>query len=125
MTKTPHTQLNDEKPIGKVPKKTSPKSPVKTAISGEFFINSKLRKWYPTLLYCILLMFLYIGYNFNFRRLQRLEIRQRIELDNERSRAMVYSSMRMNAARHSKISEEINRRNINIKESSVPPKAIK
>lgn len=116
---------NDEKPIGKVPKKSSPKSTVQTAISGEFFVNSKLSKWYPTLLYCILLTFIYIGHNFNFRRLQRLEIRQRIELDNERSRAMVYSSMKMNASRHSRIYEEISRRNINLKESSVPPKSLK
>ena len=48
-----------------------------------------------------------------------------MELNNERSRAMVFSSMRMNASRHSRIVEEIERRGLNLEESTVPPKTVK
>ena len=125
MTAKYNTPYKDEKPIGKVPKKTSPKSTVQNAISGEFIGNSKLKKHYRKIIYCIFLMFVFIGYNFHFRHLQRLEILQRIELDNERSRSMVYSSMRLNASRPSRIYEEVARRNINLTVPSVPPKTIK
>lgn len=87
--------------------------------------DSGLRRWYPLALYCILLVFLYIGHVFNFQRLQRLEIQQRMELNNERSRSMVFSSMRMNASRHSRIVEEIERRGLKLEESTVPPKTVR
>jgi hypothetical protein len=87
--------------------------------------DSRLRRWYPLALYCILLVFLYIGHVFNFQRLQRLEIQQRMELNNERSRSMVFSSMRMNASRHSRIVEEIERRGLKLEESTVPPKTVR
>lgn len=115
----------DEKPIGKVPKKIQPKTTVQNAISGEFFANSKLKKYYPKIIYCVILMFVFIGYNFHFRYLQRREIQTRIERDNERSRSMVYSSMRLNASRPSRIYEEVARRNLNLTVPSVPPKTIK
>ena len=87
--------------------------------------DSRFRRWYPLACYCILLVFLYIAHTFNFQRLQRSEIQQRMELNNERSRAMVFSSMRMNASRHSRILEEIQRRGLNLEESTVPPKTVK
>ena len=109
------TRTGDEKPIGAVgQRERRPKSRAARAaqdvITGDFMGDSRLRRWYPLALYCILLVFLYIGHVFNFQRLQRLEIQQRMELNNERSRSMVFSSMRMNASRHSRIVEEIERR---------------
>lgn len=93
-------------------------------ITGDILDNKSLRRWYPLILYCILLIFIYIGHNFNFQRLQRLEIQQSLELNNERSRAIVFSSMRLNASRHSRITEEIERRGLQLQESTAPPKTI-
>ena len=108
------TRTGDEKPIGAVgQRERRPKSRAARAaqdvITGDF----------------ILLVFLYIGHVFNFQRLQRLEIQQRMELNNERSRSMVFSSMRMNASRHSRIVEEIERRGLKLEESTVPPKTVR
>lgn len=125
-----HDTTSDEKPLGMVGQPT-PKRPkskaaraAKDMITGDILDNKSLRRWYPLILYCILLIFIYIGHNFNFQRLQRLEIQQSLELNNERSRAIVFSSMRLNASRHSRITEEIERRGLQLQESTAPPKTI-
>lgn len=71
------TRTGDEKPIGAVgQRERRPKSRAARAaqdvITGDFMGDSRLRRWYPLALYCILLVFLYIGHVFNFQRLQRL-----------------------------------------------------
>ena len=73
---------------------------------------------------CILILG-YIAYVFYYQRTQRLEIAQRTALQEERSRAMVYQSLRMNASRHSTISDEIKKRGIDLPDSPTPPKTIK
>ena len=127
----PDTPEQDRKPPGLVgqEEQKQPRSKAARAarevITGDFMGDSRFRRWYPLACYCILLVFLYIAHTFNFQRLQRSEIQQRMELNNERSRAMVFSSMRMNASRHSRIVEEIERRGLNLEESTVPPKTVK
>lgn len=93
-------------------------------MTGEIFEESKVRSHYPFALYCCVLIVAYIAYVFNYQRLQREEIRVKIELQEERSRAMVFSSMRMNASRHSNIIGEIERRGLPLIESSTPPRII-
>ena len=124
------TRTGDEKPIGAVgQRERRPKSRAARAaqdvITGDFMGDSRLRRWYPLALYCILLVFLYIGHVFNFQRLQRLEIQQRMELNNDRSWSMGLSAMRRNAPRHSRIVEEIERRGLKLEESTVPPKTVR
>lgn len=120
----------DEKPLGKIglPQQRQPKSKAaRTArdiVTGDILESSRLRGKYPIVIFCIILVFLYIGHNFNFQRLQRLEIQQKMELNNERSRSMVFSSMRLNASRHSRIIEEIKDRGLQLEESMVPPKKV-
>lgn len=120
----------DEKPLGEVgTRQREPRSKAARAardvITGDFMGSSKFRRWYPFALYCTLLVFLYIGHNFNFQRLQRLEIQQRMHTNEERSRSMVFSSIRMNASRHSHIIEELERRGLPLEESTVPPKEVR
>lgn len=128
---TRERDMKDEKPLGKTirPEERMPRSKAARAarnvITGDFMGESRFRKWYPLAFYCIILVFLYIGHIFNFQKLQRMEIRQRMELNDERSRSMVFSSMRMNASRHSRIVEEINRRGLPLEESAMPPKIVK
>ena len=59
------TRTGDEKPIGAVgQRERRPKSRAARAaqdvITGDFMGDSRLRRWYPLALYCILLVFLYI-----------------------------------------------------------------
>ena len=120
----------DEKPLGAIasrdrrPKNRAART-AQDVITGDFMGYKRLRRWYPLALYCILLVFLYIGHTFYFQRLQRLEIQQRMLLNEERSRAMVFSSMRMNASRHSHIVAEIERRGLKLEESEIPPVKVK
>lgn len=93
-------------------------------ITGEIFAENKVRSHYPFALYCGVLIVAYIAYVFHYQHLQRTEIGVKIELQEERSRAMVFSSMRMNASRHSNIISEIERRGLPLIESSTPPKII-
>lgn len=122
-------QPADEKPIGRPPAQPQAKRAraadiAEDIITGDILSNEKLRRRYPLVLWCVFLVFLYIGIHFNYQRMQRLEIQQRILLNEERSRAVIFSSMRMNASRHSRIVEEIKRRGIPLEESTVPPKII-
>ncbi len=94
-------------------------------VSGDYLYESRLSKAYPLLLYCCALILGYIAYVFYYQRTQRLEITQRTSLQEERSRAMVYQSLRMNASRHSTISDEIKRRGLDLINSPTPPKSIK
>lgn len=82
------------------------------------------RKWYPLAIYCCLLVFAYIVLNFHHQRLQREEISARLELNKERSRAVVFSSIRMNNSRPSYIMEQVRERGIELEESQQPPKKL-
>lgn len=114
----------DEKPVGKSTVRPRRRSTVNDVITGDIIQNEKIRQWYPFMLWIVLLIFIYIGINFRHQKLQRLEIQQRIQLNEERSRAVIFSSMRMNASRHSRITDEIKRRGIPLEESTVPPKKL-
>ena len=86
--------------------KKSKKSLPGKIITGEIFEENKVRSHYPFALYCCVLIVAYIAYVFHYQHLQRTEIGVKIELQEERSRAMVFSSMRMNVSRHSNIISE-------------------
>lgn len=129
MSENKNTATKDEKPIGRsTAAKRAPKSRAKQGVSdvitGDILASERLRKRYPLVLWCVVLVFVYIGVTFYHQRLQRLEIRQRIELNEERSRAIIFSSMRVNASRHSRITEEVAKRGLQLEESTVPPKVI-
>ena len=104
--------------------KKSKKSLPGKIITGEIFEENKVRSHYPFALYCCVLIVAYIAYVFHYQHLQRTEIGVKIELQEERSRAMVFSSMRMNVSRHSNIISEIESRGLELIESSTPPKII-
>lgn len=119
----------DQKPVGRsTVRQKEDKSKVarnvSDVITGDILTNQRLRRWYPLILWCILLVFVYIGVHFKYQRLQRIEIQERILLNEERSRAVIFSSMRMNASRHSRIVDEVQRRGLPLEESTVPPKII-
>ncbi len=117
----------DEKPAGRPtpPKAAAPRSRMSGVITGDIIYSRKVRRWYPLALWCCVLMFVYIAQHFNYQRLQRLEIQKRMELNEERSRSVVFSSMRMNASRHSRIVDEVKRRGLPLEESQAPPKIVK
>ncbi len=117
----------DEKPAGRAtpPKPRAPMSKAGNVITGNFMNDKKVRRWYPLALWCCLLVFLYIAQHFNYQRLQRLEIQKRMELNEERSRSVVFSSMRMNSSRHSRIVEEVEKRGLPLEESQIPPKIVR
>lgn len=118
----------DEKPIGRssASRRQPAKDKIKTKdiITGDVLNNSKLSRWYPVIAWCVLLIFIYMGVHFNYQRLQRIEIQQRIILNEQRSRAVIFSSMRMNASRHSRIVDEVKRRGLPLEESTLPPKIV-
>lgn len=83
-----------------------------------------LRRWYPLAIYCCLLIFIYISHHFYHQRLQREEIARRLELNEERSRAVVFSSIRETNSRPSYILREVKARGIDLEESTQPPKKL-
>ncbi len=113
----------DEKPLGAVkPSKinASKKRSSKSLLSGEVLYSKTVKKYYPLMLYCCLLIILYMGYNFTCQRAQREEIACRIELQRERSKALLISSEKLDATRYNNITQEIKRRGINIQEWNTP-----
>ncbi len=106
-------------------RKRSGKTRFGVFVSGDYLYESRFSRLYPLILYCCVLVLGYIAYVFYYQRMQRLEIAQRLELQEERSRAMVYESLRMNASRHSTVTEEIKARGIDLHDSPTPPKTIK
>ena len=125
----PHSEPEtDEKPIGQTATPDKPEKErskvarnVSDVITGDILFNDKLKRLYPYLLYAIFLVFLYIAHNFRYQRLQREEIAQKIALQEERSRSVIFLSMRMNASRHSYILRQIKQRGIDLTESTRPP----
>lgn len=118
----------DEKPVGAVSPSTinaSQRRSSRSIFSGEVLYNESVRRHYPFMLYCCLLILLYMGYIFTCQRTQREEISCRIELQREHSKALLISSERLEATRHSNIIEEIERRGIAIREWNTPPQVIK
>ena len=72
------------------------------------------------MLYCCLLVILYMSYRFTCQRVQREDIACRIELQRERSKALLISSEKLDATRYNNITQEIKRRGINIQEWNTP-----
>ncbi len=118
----------DEKPVGAVRPSAineSGRRSSKSIFSGDVLYSKSVRRHYPFMLYCCLLILLYMGYVFNCQRVQREEITCRIELQRTRSKALLYSSERLGATRYNNIVEEIEKRKIGIKQWNEPPKVIK
>lgn len=118
----------DEKPTGAVKPSAineMSKRSSKSIFSGDVLYSKSVRHHYPFMLYCCLLVLLYMGYVFTCHRTQREEISCRIELQEKRAKALVYSSERLSATRYNNLSKEIERRGIKIKQWNTPPQVIK
>ena len=118
----------DVKPTGAVKPmaadKPRHKGAVKDVLSGDVLVSSPAKKHYTFILYLCLLIILYMGYLFSGHRLQREQIECRIELQKARAKSLLYSSEKINASRHSNITNEIKKRGINIQEWPTPPQVI-
>lgn len=119
----------DEKPRGAVApsastSQTSRGGGVSRVLSGEVLGSPRFKRLYPFLLYCSLLILLYMSFVFQGQRVQREEIEYRIELQRLRARSLIYSSERLEATRHGNIQDEITKRGIKIKEWPTPPHVI-
>lgn len=121
----------DVKPIGEsAHEEETPKRERKVAkkvggvVSGDILGSDRMKRVYPVALYVSVLIFVYIFHIYNFQRLQRVELARKIELNEQRSRSVVFTSLRMNASRHSNIMREIDRRGLGLKESVTPPKYV-
>lgn len=118
----------DEKPMGRVKPSAideSRRRSSKSIFSGDVLYSKSVRRHYPFALYCCLLILLYMGYVFTFQRAQREEIACRIELQQKRSKALLYSSEKLQITRYNNIMEEIEKRGIGIKQWNTPPRVIK
>ena len=118
----------DVKPTGAVKasstEKTGRKGAVKDVLSGGVLVSSPAKKHYTFVLYCCLLIILYMGYLFSAQRLQREQIECRIELQKSRAKSLLYSSEKISASRHSNITSEVKKRGIKIQEWPTPPQVI-
>ena len=118
----------DEKPMGAVKPShidEAKRRSSKSIFSGDVLYSESVRRHYPFALYCCLLILLYMGYVFTCQRAQREEISCRIERQRERSKALLYSTERLNATRYNNITEEIKARGISIRQWNTPPTVIK
>ena len=122
--------LRDEKPRGEVApsaldkeKKRKKHSP-SNVFSGEVLYTPTIRRHYPFMLYCCVLILLYMGYHFSCQRLQREEISCQMELQRLRAKSLLISTERHRATSHDNIIKEIERRNLEIKQWNTPPTLI-
>ena len=118
----------DEKPMGSVKPSAideSRRRSSKSIFSGDVLYSKSVCRHYPFALYCCLLILLYMGYVFTFQRAQREEIACRIELQQKRSKALLYSSEKLQITRYNNIMEEIEKRGIGVKQWNTPPRVIK
>lgn len=97
---------------------------VNNVLTGDILSHKGLRRWYPFILYCVVLVFVYITHVFYIHRLETTRIREEIELNALRQKSLVYSADRMNATRQSRILEQVRQRGLGLQESLVPPKII-
>ncbi len=119
--------LHDEKPRGEVAPSAldrSKKRSANTIFSGGVLYNPTIRRYYPFILYCCLLVLIYMGYFFAGQRLQREEITSQMELQKLRTRSLLMSTERHRATSHDNIIKDIERRNLKIKQWNIPPTTI-
>lgn len=118
-------ELFDYKPSGEIngggtETKKRKASAVRRVISGDILQSSKLQRHYPFILYCCLLIVLYMTFVFDYQRTERNKIERKIELQQVRAKALIYSSKKLDISRYSFICNEIQKRGLDIKESEEP-----
>lgn len=94
-------------------------------ISGGILVGARMRRHYPFLLFCCLLVLVYMGYKFDCHSVQRDELRLRIECDRLRARSLIFSSERIERTRHRNITTEVESRGLKIREWPTPPSVIR
>lgn len=97
----------------------------KDFFSGELLYRPGIRRYYPFILYCCLLVIVYMGYTFNAQRTLREEISSRLRLQQLRSEALLLSSKRLDAVRYINLEEEIKSRKIELRQNNIPPVVIR
>ena len=115
----------DVKPTGAVAAKKGYKESSRGIFSGDVLYAERVRRHYPFALYCCGLIIIYMGYTFTCQRAQREEIACRIELQRLRSRALLFSSERLDAVGYNEIIEQIESRGLKIKPRKTPPTVIR
>lgn len=93
-------------------------------LSGSILTRAEVRRQYPYIFFMALLMFLYIANGYHIQKLHRRQERITGQIKELRSKSMTLSSMRMSATRQSAIIEELERREIPLRESLTPAKVI-
>lgn len=115
----------DVKPTGAVGVKKERRHTSRGIFSGDVLYAERVRRHYPFILYCCALIIVYMGYTFTCQRAQREEIACRIELQRLRSKALLFSSERLEAVGYNEIIEQIEQRGIKIKPRKTPPTIIR
>ena len=93
-------------------------------LSGNILSHKEVSKTYPYLVFVAFLMFLYIGNIFSMQHLHRRHNALTKEVRELRTKSMTLASERMQATRQSNIVREIEKRGLQLKESTTPNKVI-
>lgn len=118
-----HTPENIEFPEAEKPRKKK-QSAIGSVLSGSILSRGETRKAYPYLIFCALLMFLYIANAFRGQSIYREHAALTEQVKELRSQSMTIASEKMQATRQSRIIAELERRGIPLKESLTPNKVI-
>lgn len=119
---------DDRKPMGAVKPSTvghPRKNRTSDFFSGDVLSRPGVRRYYPFMLYCCLLVIIYIGFVYAYQRAQREEVSCRLRLQQLRSESLLYSSERLDVVRYINLEEEIEKRNIDIRQWNTAPVVIR
>lgn len=118
----------DEKPRGDVTPSALNKTKRRSAndiFSGNVLNKPSIRRHYPFVIYCCVLVLIYMGYRFSCQRLQREEISCQMELQELRATSLLMSTERIKAVSHDNLTREIERRSLGIRQWNTLPSVIK
>lgn len=111
-----------EQPAGRRPSRLE--QYVGQVLSGNILTKAEVRRQYPYIFFMALLMLLYIANGYHIQKLHRRHDRLAGQVKELRARSLTVSSLRMSATRQSEILNELERRNIPLRESVTPSKVI-
>lgn len=95
-----------------------------TILSGNILTRAEARRAYPYLLFVAFLAFIYIGNIFRTQQLHRKHEQLAVEVKELRAKSMTLAVEKMSATRQSNILDQIERRNLELKESLIPNRVI-
>lgn len=94
-------------------------------LTGNILTRESIARQFPFMMFLVLLAVIYISNHYRYDRLMRREQALRQEVKNLRAESVTTAATLMQISRQSEVVKLVNQKNLELEESTTPPKVIK